>query len=129
MEDIINNYYQQGGIAMMVQDLAKNKIEPSKFWQYFRQDYTAIDNVHTMMTNKDLQNILTYYYDDIGYTMDTREYEIYEELNTEEHTEEETTQLLYVVEVLTLTAHILLEVISKDCKVFLVLEEQSMKTD
>ena len=80
MEDIINNYYQQGGIAMMVQDLAKEKIAPSKFWQHFREEYTAIDNVHTMMTNKDLQDILTYYYDEIGFTMDTNEYQIYEEL-------------------------------------------------
>ena len=80
MEDIINNYYKKGGIAMMVQDLAKNKIEPSKFWHYFRQDYTSIDNVHKMMTNKDLQAILTYYYDDIGFSMNTKEYEIYEDI-------------------------------------------------
>ena len=80
MEDIINNYYQQGGIAMMIQDLAENKIEPSKFWQHFREEYTSIDNVHTMMTNTDLQDLLTYHYDEIGFSMDTEEYEIYEEL-------------------------------------------------
>jgi len=82
MKDTINDYYKfkQGGIAMMVEDLAKNKIEPSKFWHHFRQDYTAIDNVHTMMTNKDLQAILTYYYDDIGFSMNTQEYEIYEDI-------------------------------------------------
>jgi len=80
MEDIINNYYQQGGIAMMVQDLAKNKIEPSNFWQFFREEYTSIDNVHTMMTNTDLQDLLTYHYDDIGYTTDAEEYRMYEEI-------------------------------------------------